>query len=164
MSSAGPNPSKTREFLGNFQTTELLPLSVGFKGGVTFPLRQTPHPGSSQSAPDVHSGRQAGLDKLCAEGAGGGEGADKDASGSPTAQGLFISNPAAPTPESAPSFILDARPAELTESARPSKGTRSQRGRLSACWVAAMQRWQRLPEEAPLGGRCLSPGGKGRCR
>lgn len=26
MSSAGPNPSKTREFLGNFQTTELLPL------------------------------------------------------------------------------------------------------------------------------------------
>lgn len=87
MSSAGPNPSKTREFLGNFQTTELLPLSVGFKGGVTFPLRQTPHPGSSQSAPDVHSGRQAGLDKLCLEEAGGGEGADKDASGSPNSPG-----------------------------------------------------------------------------
>ena len=83
---------------------------------------------------------------------------------SPTAQGLFISNPAAPTPESVPSFTLEACPAELTESARPSKGTRSQRGRLSARWVAAMQRWQRLPEEAPLGGRCLSPGGKGRCR
>lgn len=30
-----------------------------------------------------------------------------------------------------------------------------------------MQRWQRrqqLPEEAPFGGRCLSPGGKRRCR
>lgn len=49
VSSAGPNPSKTREFLGNFQTTELLPLSVGFRGGVTFPLRQKPHPGPCRS-------------------------------------------------------------------------------------------------------------------
>lgn len=41
----GFQPSKTREFPGNFRMTELLSLSVGFRGGVTFPLWHTPRPG-----------------------------------------------------------------------------------------------------------------------
>lgn len=147
--------SKTREFLGDFQTTELLPLLA--LGWVTFSSGKSPTQGpaeSSQSAPDVHSGRQAGLDKLCAEGRGG-EGADKDASGSPHSPGALYFQSGCPTPESVPSFTLEACPAELTESARPSKGTPGLSGRLSGCWVAAMQRWQRPLRGSLLGGRCL---------
>lgn len=117
---------------------------------------------SPQRARNLHSGQLASLDKLCV----GRKGAVKKhccfsvpkspgplhfQSGCPYTRGCTSSNP-------------EPRPAELTRSARLSEGTRSQRRRLPARRVAAMQRWQGLPEEAPLGGQYLSLGRKGRCR
>lgn len=117
---------------------------------------------SPQRARNLHSGQLASLDKLCVRRKGAvkkhccfsvpkSPGPLHFQSGCPYTRGCTSSNP-------------EPRPAELTRSARLSEGTRSQRRRLPARRVAAMQRWQGLPEEAPLGGQYLSLGRKGRCR
>ena len=149
--------------------TELLPLSAGFRGGVTFPLRHTPRPGLRGVPPTGPQPprRPPGLSGqvVCERGrAGGRPGAalfqDSQQLGAP----LFPTRP--PRRQGVPPAPArnQPRPEELTGSARPLKGTRSQRRRLSARRVAAMRRRRRLPGGAPRGGRCLSRGGRGRCQ
>lgn len=139
------NTTRRGSSRGNFPKTEplpLLPLFVGFRDGVTSGICPAKGPAESpQWAPNLHAGRLASPDKLCVRR----KGAVKrhfcfSIPNSPRVPLFPIQT--APTPGVASRSNQEPHPAELTGSARPSKGPRSQRRRPSARRVAAMQRWQ----------------------